>query len=717
MSLFSSLERQANAQTIIKAGHTYLRSSVTYPSKGTRANSSYRTTWKSVSPRISQPGTCVITDTFINCLVMAGFCNEHSPFSSVKAPRTRRSYFSSKTLQNSQVAARLDSSHTIEPENTSETKGDIIPSKAKLAVNRSENPVGAGASLVGSPGPGTTGKKQPSRDSPSKNFKVDHYAYKRARDSGNDDSKALFSFYTGVLGRKAGKWSLRVLLSNPAREMCPPPKKVDKHVTDNTDINGVSRLISLLEDETSSNNDLFRAYKKLPSPGVSHLSHKTRGMLLRRLSKPQRRGRIPVFHFLYLLDDMCAASLYISPAIWTTAIHLVGHSARKVKPINFNSAVGLWRQMENEGNVPGSSITFNVLFNLAVKSGQFKVADRLIEEMKRRGIDFSRFGRVAQIFLHGLKRDAEGVRRAYSEFVTAGEIVDTVVLNCVIASLIRADECNLALMIYERMKVGYLNLAKKKGSSEFTTYPQPSENYTAYRKASMKLGRVLGMGAYLHDKLPHHHRAIQAAVPLAPDSKTFHILLSYHASVTGDWTAFKALLRDMHDVLLIPPQGMVFVIMFQGFALHGGQRDTQWTYESLQRVWVSFLRAMRNSKAEIYEKTRTQKRIAKFRWDSSSASEEPAASADADCYEDEDEDKDDEDLDEDWQYENSVYLGRSLIISCLRAYSACGGPKAVIHIWDQIEGLWRVESQKQRDIIAVKKVLYELIPRSRSRFT
>src|SRR5439155_10678906 len=71
-----------------------------------------------------------------------------------------------------------------------------------------------------------------------------------------------------------------------------------------------------------------------------------------------------------------------------------------------------------------------------------------------------------------------------------------------------------------------------------------------------------------------------------------------------------------------------------------------------------------------------------------------------------------DEADDDWKYENSVYLGRRIIISSLRAFSVCGGPDAVIEVWAQIDRLWRAESQKMADIIAVKTVLNRLLPPS-----
>ncbi|KAK2858543.1 hypothetical protein FQN49_004626 [Arthroderma sp. PD_2] len=559
-----------------------------------------------------------------------------------------------------------------------------------------------------------------------KNVKLDSETYNRAKYAGTEDSKLLFGLYLGVLGKDEGTASLKVVLSNPQREIWLSPRPPTQAGRDNFDTNGVSRLVALLDHEGCTDQELFAAYKRIPSPGVSHLSARTRGKLLHRLSKPERKGRTGVFYYLTLVDDMCDASLEMSPSLWTAAIHLAGKSAMFVKEENLEAAIGIWRRMEHEGNISSSSVAFNILFDLAIKSGQFKVAERIIADMKKRKVQFSRFGRVAQIFFHGLKGNAHGVRRAYDDFVKAGEIVDTVVLNCVIASLIRSGEANIAELMYERMKEAYERLETSQ-KEKAVMYPSPSRDYSAYRKASKQLGRVLGMASYLHNRLPDHHRALQAAMPLTPDAKTFHILLSYHAHVTGDLGRFLALLSEMEEVLSIPCHGMEYILLFQGFAIHGSKRNTRWTYPRLQRAWLSFLRSVREADAKIQTKQRTLHRKAKFTWSAESSfveGQEKEAEAIAEDIEEAEEGFKDEaekifpdtyynareELEDDWKYENSIYLGRTVIIACLRAFHACGGRPAVLGVWEQIDRLWQ-GNLKQRDIDAVRAVLRELVPR------
>ncbi|KAF3491882.1 uncharacterized protein GIQ15_01399 [Arthroderma uncinatum] len=677
---------------------------------------------QSLSTPAARTANVFIADNLIGCLVAAGFCKKHAPYRNIRPAGISRSLLgTARRLQSTSSSALLAEPSDPAPENR-DTQHSKTEEQENIQRRRSKWRTDDYASNGHGPPAVVKGPKHAllRRSSLPKDFNLDAESYNRAKNANTEESKLLFGLYVGVLGKVEGTTSLKVVLSNPQREAWVSPRPPSQAGTDDLETAGVSHLVSLLEQGGCTDQELFAAYRRIPSPGVSYLSARTRGRLLHRFAKPERRGRTGVFYYLTLVDDMCNASLEMSPSLWTAAIHLAGKSAITVKQEDLEAAIGVWRRMEHEGNISSSSVAFNILFDLAIKSGQFKVAERIIADMKKRKAKFSRFGRVAQIFFNGLKGNAHGVRRAYDEFVKAGEIVDTVVLNCVIASLIRSGEAKVAELMYERMKDAYKKL-ETSPKEKAVMYPSPSQDYTAYRKASKQLGRVLGMASYLHDKLPDHHRALQAAMPLTPDAKTFHILLSYHAHVTGDLGRFLALLAEMEGTLSIPCHGMEYILLFQGFAIHGSKRNTRWTYPRLQRAWISFLRSVRDSDAEIQTKQRTLQRKAKFTWSAESSfvegedSERELTPEEVDEAEEGFKDEADkifpdsyyyarEELEDDWKYENSVYLGRTVIIACLRAFHACGGRPAVLGPIDIDFTLRRVFGKKsfrplQRDVI------------------
>ncbi|PGH03789.1 hypothetical protein AJ79_07265 [Helicocarpus griseus UAMH5409] len=729
MSFFNSLERTTGVQFVSGGGRLYSSPSSVSRSIRARQLPPSRNDYRTMRLHAYLTNRTPISDIFTNSLVLAGLCREHSPRKR-RLPRLSRhtSHAALQPSENVQAQEKVTDGSNVDGETPRSHQGD--PSASQDIAK----------------GPSVTHTQiSPHPSTPPPDFNIDYAAFKRASASKLDDTKSLFKFYFDVLGKKEGLKSLQVVLSNPAREVCLPQRKdPERYLPNAVDIHGVQEVVDLLANERSSNQQIFRAYKEIPSPGVLYLSARTRRLLLHRFATPPRPLPIHAQRYLRLIDDMVEASLYISPSLWTAAIHLAGKSYTKVKKPDLKASLGMWRRMEHEGSVSSTSITFNILYDIAIKARQWKVADKIIQEMKARGLELSRFGKVAHIFSYGLRGDAEAVRNAYHEFVQQGEVVDTVVLNCVMVSLLRCGEQDVAEKMYDRMKHMHLTLKEHNADLQGSTaYPSPSDNYAAYRKATKRLGRALGMTTFLHDKLPEHHRALQRAMPLTPDAKTFHIFLWHHANVTGDLARVMSLLEDMRDTFAIPPQGMIYIFLFHGFAAHGAKQDSEWTFRRLKNVWKHFLRALYHSKADLSTKPGVKRQREKYVWENpltekaysssvrgraannderifQSGSHAESHGVEEHSYHDHQPNTssgdgaakpfEEDETDDDWRYENTVYLGRKLIVSCLRAHAACGGPEAVLDVWARIEALWKPEFQKKADVLAVRTVLEQLVP-------
>ena len=92
----------------------------------------------------------------------------------------------------------------------------------------------------------------------------------------------------------------------------------------------VRALATALWQEEKSTQYLFRLYRDLPIPGVSYLSKRTRGELLRRFSKPPNRRWVDARRYLALVEDMITSKLPLSLSLWTSAIHMAGRAAGRV---------------------------------------------------------------------------------------------------------------------------------------------------------------------------------------------------------------------------------------------------------------------------------------------------------------------------------------------------------------------------------------------------
>ena len=363
-------------------------------------------------------------------------------------------------------------------------------------------------------------------------------------------------------------------------------------------------FVDLLLDDNSSNRALFEVYKKLPDPGVAYLPRGVIRLFLQRMSTPYYKSERSMLRYLSLIDDMQRASLPITSAEWSSAIYLAGRSFVRITDAEIASAFRIWREMEQEAGVKASHVTFNILFDIAVRAGKFVLGETVLKEMHARGLRLNRLGRVSLIYYHGLRGDGDAVRKSYRDFVEAGEIVDTLVLNCVMASLIHAQEPIAAEQIYERMKRLQARLVKgKREDGEealFMKYPPPGSNRLGMEMASNSLGRILLRSAHLKEIMPEHHVELQNSMPLRPDLITFRNLISHHASTSGDLDRLTVLMNDMNEHFNLPFTSLIFQILFKGFAVHGGSKseDGKWTNKRLELVWQACLAAFKQTESK-----------------------------------------------------------------------------------------------------------------------
>jgi len=360
-------------------------------------------------------------------------------------------------------------------------------------------------------------------------------------------------------------------------------------------------FVDLLLDEQSSNRALYEAYKELPQPGVTYLPKSVIRLLLQRMSTPWVKTQAAMLRYLSLIDDMQQARLPINTAEWSSAIYLAGRSFSRIEQGEVNRAFNIWQQMEIEAGVKSSSVTFNILFDVAVRNGKFALGETILKEMHKRNLRLNRMGRVSLMYYHGLRGDGDGVRKAYHDFVEAGEIVDTLVLNCVIASLVNAQEPTAAEQIYQRMKDMQSTL--RRGRSEdgrevlFKLHPEPGSNRIDNEMASNHLGRILARAPHLRKDFPEHHEQLQAQMPLTPNFTTFRIMLAHHSAVSGDLDRMTVLLKEMLENFDIPLFPVVFQLLFKGFAIHGprGGPDSTWSKERLYMTWEACRTAIKDS--------------------------------------------------------------------------------------------------------------------------
>ena len=336
----------------------------------------------------------------------------------------------------------------------------------------------------------------------------------------------------------------------------------------------INQLKKSLKNSDLSSEHIFNLYRNIPQPGVVHLSSPYIRKLLRHLSVLETLDEAAMLRYLSVLDDMNAVGKPMTRSEWTSAIALVGRCFGQISTSEVESALQIWRKMEKEAHVKPSEVTFNVLFDVAAKAGKFALAELIFLEMKNRNLRLNRYFRTGQIFYHGLKGDGTGVKRAYKELIRAGEIVDTVVLNCVITSLFRVGESSAAEVVFERMK----SLHHTKVNSRL-----PPKSWRHTKELSVLLNK---MAHQFRDDSDARQR-LQDFTPVAPNLQTFKILIRYHAFDSGNLDRIIGLIGEMLHYKLLTDRSLFF-ILFKGFKIHGGQRYSAWTRLRLEGLWKSY---------------------------------------------------------------------------------------------------------------------------------
>ena len=417
----------------------------------------------------------------------------------------------------------------------------------------------------------------------------------------------------------------------------------------------LDRLKRLVRDPESSAEDVFEAYRALPAPRISLLSRPTIRRLLRGLSAVERKSVPSMMRYLSAVDDVQTAGIPLTVSEWNSAISHVGRCFPRVSPTEVQSALHIFRSIEASTAVQADRITFNALFDVAVKAGKYSLAQLILEEMRGRKIDLDRFSHAGLIFYYGLKGDGDGIRAAYRRLVYDGQIVDTMLLNCVIASLIRAGEIQTAEHVYERMK-------------EFHASQVNAPLYPTYWRKQRSLAKVLQRAAQVSRGQLPRQRKEQEKAPLAPNMKTYQHLLRHHCLKTGELDTIIRLLDEM-PTYHQPLHGSIFLILFQGFTTHGvvdsgvrrrrpastdttnDQWDDAWTAHQLNDVWSAYRSAV-DSRLDGLE------------------------------------------------------LKRSIIVWALRAYHRCTNTDRMLKAWEDVRDRWHTTADEQ---VMVIKAIQQMI--------
>lgn len=373
-------------------------------------------------------------------------------------------------------------------------------------------------------------------------------------------------------------------VSDKAQDEWPPPRRA--WPADDETKAKLDALNEALKDFSKDPEEIYLLYRDLPAPRVPYLESKARHKLLHHLAVIEHKNEHSMLRYLSVVDDMKGTAIPLSTSEWNSALSFVSRYVARSTAVEVESALHMWREMEHVAGVKGSDATFNVLFDVATKAGKFTLAKMIYKEMQARGFEFTRYHHVSQIHYYGLKGDGDGARAAYKALVEAGEIVDTVVLNCMMSALIYAHEPNAAENIYERMKRIHLE------TSGSALTPRNYKDRREINKTLMKMALIAKAD-------PSRREEFQRRSIIAPDLQTYRILVNYYAVETGELDKAAKVLDEMKWFEL-PVHGALFLALLKGFGMHGGIRYTHWTEDRLENVWKAFMDALDNEVEDLY---------------------------------------------------------------------------------------------------------------------
>lgn len=391
---------------------------------------------------------------------------------------------------------------------------------------------------------------------------------------------------------------------------------------------------------------IYSLYEQLPEPRISYLHSKIRHKFLMVLGREDKH-RTSMLRYFAVFEDIQRAGLRLTRAEWNAGIAFaarwVGHTTER----ETSAALRMWKEMETVAGIQGNAVTFNILFDVASKAGNYVLAEMLYKEMVKRNLPWNRYHHVSLIHFFGLKMDSDGVRAAYKEMVEAGELIDTVVLNCVIAGFLRCGEEYAAERVYERMKLAheravampYRNYMDNNVITKvLMMFARVSKTASRKRRskrnakgdAEVDIGgstndasKVDSKGDFKADFKGESHdeghgasdneldadaesdgdggalrKHFQKQSPLVPNMQTYRILLNHYAVRLSALDKVVHFLDDM-KWFQVPLHGAIFLALFKGFALHGGPGQ-HWSIERLDTVYKAFQIALAENANGIY---------------------------------------------------------------------------------------------------------------------
>lgn len=339
-----------------------------------------------------------------------------------------------------------------------------------------------------------------------------------------------------------------------------------------------------------SADDIWDRYQLLPSPQCAAISRTALRFILSSLASVKPKTKKVMQRYESIMDEMRAQNPPIVPLReeWDG---LMAFYARMHKHPNSNDVercLQLWQEMEAKYNVMARIATFNILLDVAVKSGNRYARDLLLQEMKSRGLRGDKYTWTTRIYAAGLDKDGAEVQRLARAMLANGEVLNILVANAIISALLRAGDHTAAERLFNAIPPAKTPLTTRKSNAE-ERRPQDDARALADRRHERMNAELRFMDdqhAARGDLFSGKH--LPALSLLHRNEVTYNMMLK-HRCETGDFEAVSSLLQEMSDAHIHDTEAM-FGSLFAGFRIHAASNPT-WSMRRLRYVFQTFLNA------------------------------------------------------------------------------------------------------------------------------
>jgi len=302
----------------------------------------------------------------------------------------------------------------------------------------------------------------------------------------------------------------------------------------------------------------------------------------RKLDKPRF-----ISLFLTVVNDLEGSRAGLGIRDLNSAMHWVGRSI--VNPTEqveaLEKALKVFNEIENSKIHQADTVTFNTIGDITLRAGKLHLTKSFLNQIKLRHLQEDRYTHLLRIAYHGARGSPQGVKNGYRSMIEAGELIDTIALNCVIKNLLQTGDEETAELALQRMKDLH---------DEKTKQIETPIEWQGLRK----LGYFLKYSAWQLNEHPTLRKQIQDAAPIAPNIATYGLFIKYYARHVGDYVKMVSYLDEMSTRGLFPNSAIFFHI-FVAFQWHSDALLTDWRMSNLHKIFRRFVEEVHRSEASV----------------------------------------------------------------------------------------------------------------------